>query len=228
MPVGEYVVKLRGYVQERGLLSELLGAKLAAHFGLASPLPALIFLDQALADLIAKAEPSKATQSIGSVGLNFGTQELIGFNTWPVDKQIPEVQWEAAVNVFAFDALIQNPDRRYINPNLMAKGDTMVVFDHEVAFSFLLDISPSPSPWDLNGRGYLREHVFFRQLKSQLIDLKPFTAKLIELSSGALHEIFADVPQEWNNENGLRIAQHLSAMRDHAEEFAEHIRRFLV
>ncbi len=221
-------MKLRGSIQKRGLLNELLGAKLAAYFGLASPLPALIFLEQSLAELIVSAYPSKTTEIEGSVGLNFGTQALIGFNTWPVDKHIPEIQWDAAVEIFAFDALIQNPDRRHSNPNLLTKGDTVVIFDHEVAFSFLLDIFPSPSPWDLNGQGYLAEHVFYRQLKSQPIDLTTFTTRLIDLSEDTLEEIFADVPPEWNNTNGPRIAQHLTEMRDHAEEFAEQIRRFLV
>jgi len=36
------------------------------------------------------------------------------------------------------------------------------------------------------------------------------------------------VPAEWNNMNESRIREHLLTVRDHAEEFAEQIRRFLV
>jgi hypothetical protein len=226
--VGEYVVKLRGAIQERGLLSELLGSRLATYFGIPSPLPALINLEQELVDLIAGREPSKAVLVRGSVGLNFGTKAEIGFSTWPVDKHIPEAMWDTAVNIFAFDALMQNPDRRHINPNLLSKGDTIIVFDHEIGFSFLLDIFPSLTPWDLRNQRYLEEHVFFRQLKAKFIDLTGFTAKLSEMSEKALADIFADVPAEWNNEDSMKIAQHLSALHDHAEEFAEQIRRFLV
>jgi hypothetical protein len=224
---GEYVVKLRGAVRETGLLNELVGAELAAHFGLSAPDPALIVLEPELVQLIASTEPSKADIIKASAGLNFGTQALIGFSTWPVDKQIPEAMRGTAVEIFAFDALIQNPDRRHSNPNLLTKGDAMMIFDHEIAFSFLLDLFPSPTPWNLDRQGYLIDHVFYRRLRSQPTGLERFMAKLGGLSDAVLGEIFADVPQEWNNENGPKIMQHLCAVREHADEFAEQIRRFL-
>lgn len=74
-------MKLRGAVQSTGLINEVLGAELATHFDLPSPTPALIMLEQALVDLIAGAESSKAGIVNGSVGLNFGTRAVTGFNT---------------------------------------------------------------------------------------------------------------------------------------------------
>lgn len=225
--VGEYVVKFRGSIQQRGLLNELLGAKLADYFGLSRPTPALIQLEPKLAKLIASAFPAKAGIIEGSVGLNFGTEVLVGYSTWPVDKQIPQVMSRAAAHLFAFDALLQNPDRRHINPNLLTSGDSMMVLDHELAFSFILDILPSSEPWRLEGQRYLEEHVFYRQLKSKVVDLGEFSAKLNGLSGSVLEEIFADIPSEWNNEEVPKICQHLQSVRSHAEEFAEQIRRFL-
>ena len=108
--VGEYVVKLRGAIGESGLLNELFAARLSGHFGLASPEPALIAIDQALVDLVANTQPSQAARIRGSVGLNFGTKVLTGAPIWPVDKSIPEAMWQAAVDIFAFDARLQNPD----------------------------------------------------------------------------------------------------------------------
>ena len=124
--VGEYVVKLRGAVGEVGLLNELFTARLAGHFGLASPEPALIAIDQALVDLVANTQPSQAVRIRDSVGLNFGTKALSGVSTWPVDKFIPDAMWQAAVDIFAFDALVQNPDRRFTNPNLFTRGGQFV------------------------------------------------------------------------------------------------------
>jgi hypothetical protein len=225
---GDFVVKLCGTVQLRGLVSELLGAELATHFGISSPAPVLITLQPEMAELIGCSEPAKAELVKQSIGLNFGTQVLIGFNTWPVDKQVPDTMRGLAVNVFAFDALLQNPDRTYRNPNLLTSGDAVMIIDHELAFSFLRDISPSTASWVLDGQRYLENHVFYRQLKSKTIDLTEFTARLRELSETVLDEIFADVPPEWNNvEDGLRIREHLLAISDHAEDFAEQIRRFL-
>jgi hypothetical protein len=225
---GEYIVKLRGSIQQTGLLRELLGSRLASHFGLTVPEPALVTLDQELAGPIASFNQAKAKIINGSIGLNFGSRVVIGFSTWPIDRKIPAVIWQTAVNIFAFDALVQNPDRRFGNPNLFINGDNVFIFDHEIAFSFLMDIFPSPSPWLVDRQPYLTNHVFYRQLKSQNIDLTDFTLRLSGLSDAVLGEVFADVPSEWNNEDVPRIGQHLNMMRNHAEEFAEELRRFLV
>ena len=226
--VGEYVVKLRGAAGEAGLLNELFAARLARHFGLASPEPAVIAIDQALVDLVANTQPSKAARIRGSVGLNFGTKALSGVSIWPVDKFIPDAMWQAAVDSFAFDALIQNPDRRFTNPNLFTTGDSLLVFDHEMAFSFLMVLFPAATPWKLDDQHYLTDHVFYRKLKSKPIDLTGFTASLRGLSDALLEGIVADVPAEWNNGNVPKIERHLGMVRDHAGEFAEEVRRFLV
>jgi len=225
---GEYVVKLRGAIGELGLLNELFAARLAGHFGLATPEPALIAIEPTLAELVATTQPSQAPRVRSSIGLNFGTKALIGVNTWPVDKSIPEATWQAAVDIFAFDALVQNPDRRFTNPNLFSKGDSLLVFDHEAAFSFLLALFPSATPWKLADQQHLTDHVFYRKLKSKPIDLTGFTASLGGLSDALLAGIVADVPAEWNNDNLPKIERHLRAVRGHAGEFAEEVRRFLV
>ncbi|HWB86963.1 MAG TPA: HipA family kinase [Bryobacteraceae bacterium] len=145
-----------------------------------------------------------------------------------MDKSIPEAVWRAAVDIFAFDALIQNPDRRFNNPNLFTRGDSLFVFDHEAAFSFLIALFPSATPWKLEDQQYLTNHVFYRKLKSKQIDLTGFTASLSRLSDGLLDEIVAEIPAEWNNDNLARIKQHLEAVRNRAAEFAEGVQRILV
>jgi hypothetical protein len=226
--VGEYVVKLRGSIGESGLLNELCAAKLAGHFGLASPEPALIAIEQVLVDLVGTTGSSLAERFAGSVGLNFGTRALTGVSIWPVDKNIPDAMWQGAVDIFAFDAMVQNPDRRFSNPNLFTRGDSLLVFDHETAFSFLAALFPSATPWKLDDQQYLANHVFYRKLKSKPIDLTGFTASLGGLSDALLEGIVADVPPEWNNGNLPKIEQHLRTLRNHAGEFAEEVRRFLV
>lgn len=136
--------------------------------------------------------------------------------------------WQAAVDIFAFDALVQNPDRRYSNPNLFTRGDSLLIFDHEAAFSFLVALRRSVTPWRLDDQQHLTDHVFYRKLKSKSIDLTGFTASLSGLSDALLDGIVADVPPEWNNDNVPKIKQHLRTVRDHAGEFAEATRRILV
>jgi hypothetical protein len=228
--VGDYVVKLCGALDSRqaGLVNELLASQLAAHFGLASPEPALVRLEGALVELIAVAYPERRAALTGSTGLNFGSRHLIGVSTWPVDKAIPEERFVSATEIFAFDALIQNPDRRFGNPNLFTRGDGLFVYDHEAAFSFLFEILPPNLPWEADRQRFLEQHVFFRRLKSKPVELDGFHAGLTRLSDEVLGRMVSEVPPEWDNEDNVaRIVRHLSLVRDHADDFAESIRRIL-
>ena len=119
---GEYVVKLRGAIGDSGSINEFLGNRLAAHFGIQVPDPAVVLLEHELALLVAGSRPEMASLVMSSVGMNYGTRALMGFITWPVDKRIPEELFQNAVDIFAFDALIQNPDRRRVNPNLFSRA----------------------------------------------------------------------------------------------------------
>jgi hypothetical protein len=82
---------------------------------------------------------------------------------------------------------------------LFAKGDRVYIYDHETAFSFLLEVFPSPEPWLLSHQQYLKDHVFYRRLKSQPIDLARFSQVLGNLSETTLLSVVADVPAEWDN-----------------------------
>jgi hypothetical protein len=97
-----------------------------------------------------------------------------------------------------------------------------------MAFSFLLAWPPSTTPWNLDTQQYLTNHVFYNRLKSKTIDLTSFTASLAGLSDTLLAGMVADVPDEWNNDSLFKIERHLRSMREHAADFAEQIRRFLV
>jgi len=226
--VGEYVVKLQATVHTSGLLNELVASKLANHFGLPIPDAALVVIQPDLARQIALMEPSHAAAVRGSVGLNFGSRYIRASSPWPVDKPIPLAMWQRATDIFAFDALIQNPDRRYENQNLLVVGDDLLIFDHEQAFSFQLALAPSVTPWDLADQPYLANHVFYRRLRGREVHFAPFTESLQRLSPDTLAGLVADVPLGWNNNNVHRVVRHLLAVAGHGEGFAEALRRFLV
>jgi hypothetical protein len=227
--IDDFVVKLRGGMEngQTGLLCELVASRLAKYFGLMLPDPAFIVIDSDFAQLVAAAEPERAERMRNSIGLNFGSRLLTGAAEWPVERPIPEAMRQTACNIFAFDALIQNPDRRFNNQNLLSRGSDILLFDHEIAFSFLMDILPSPSPWRLDTQPYLADHVFYRQLKSRPADVGEFSAALSSLPGGALQRILAEVPPEWNNEMVPKIEQYLRTLSTHAAEFAAEVLRRL-
>lgn len=228
--VGDYVVKIRGGL-ERGvtaLASELVASRLASYFGLSVPPPSLVVIDNEFADLVGVMELAAANRMRRSVGLNFGSRVLTDVATWPVDRALTEGMWASAVSTFAFDALIQNPDRRFNpNPNLFSRGDQIFLYDHELAFSFIEGVALPERPWLLDQCAYLSEHVFFNRLRRKPIDLSSFTELLAKLPTSALPSIMADVPEEWNNGRLLRIAQHLIAVAGEAVAFADEVKRKL-
>lgn len=226
---GEFVVKLRHRIGigVAGLLHEFLGSRLASHFGILVPEPVGVSIEPEFAMALAERNNELAASLQASIGLNFGSKLLYPLSTWPVNRSIPEAMGRDAVNIFAFDALIQNPDRRTENPNLLTQGDSIYVYDHETSFSFLLAIVKSDEPWNIEGETYLENHVFYRRLKSREIDLADFEERLKSLTADVLAEIREETPQEWQHGDLDQIEAHLTAVHDHAEEFIEQVRRRL-
>lgn len=227
----EYVVKLRGGLElgGRGLAFELYASMLASYFGLSCPRPVIALIEEDLAAIVIsqlEGEEHKAQVVRGSIGLNFGTQFLVNLTAWPVDKSVSGAMQAAAMKVYSFDALIQNPDRRFANPNLGSRGDDLFVYDHESAFSFILDIFPSPTPWMLGRERYLDEHVFARALKQLMFPID-FLERLGNLSEGLTRHFSEQVPDEWRTDDLARIESHLALMSEHAAEFAAEVTRRL-
>ena len=227
----EYVVKLRGGLErrERGLVYELYASMLGSYFGLSCPRPAIVLVEEDLAGGILEelaGDDRKAQIVRNSVGLNFGTQFLVNLMVWPVDKSVQGSMQEAAIRVYAFDALIQNPDRAFSNPNLGSRNDDLFIFDHELAFSFLLSIFPNRTPWKLATEDYLERHVFAR-----VLNRVPFPADFLLLLSELSEEVtkyFSEqIPDEWKSDDLPKIESHLAQMSEHAAEFAEEVTRRL-
>jgi hypothetical protein len=227
----EYVVKLRGGLElgGRGLALELYASMLGAYFGMSCPRPAVVLVEEDLATLILgqlDGEDQKARVIQGSIGLNFGSQFLVNLTAWPIDKSVTGPLQQAAMRVYAFDALIQNPDRRFANPNLGSRGDDLFIYDHESAFSFLLDIFPSRTPWRLDAERYLEGHVFARALK-QVAFPPDFLQRLDDLTTEVTRYFTEQIATEWRSDDLARIESHLALMSEHAAEFAEEVTRRL-
>jgi hypothetical protein len=169
-------------------------------------------------------EDNKARVIRGSTGLNFGTQFLVNLSAWPVDKPVSGQMQLAAMRIYAFDALIQNPDRAFDNPNLGSRGDDLFVFDHEAAFSFLLNVIPSRTPWKLATEQYLERHVFAKSLK-QIAFPADFLRRLNDLSGEVTRYFSEQIPNGWRSGDLPKIESHLALMSEHAAEFADEVTR---
>src|SRR5271157_87607 len=212
-PAGEYVVKFKGGIESgvTGLVCELVASLMAPQLGLFAPQPAIVTIHPTIAQLLPSGEQALAATIRRSGGLNFATKVLVGgFGTWPVDAPIPFSVRPQATEVFAFDALTQNADRRFNNPNLLRLGDQIFVIDHDETFSFLYALNAPSSPWNLEQLGFLEQHVFFRGLKGKPIDLDRFAQALGAFSDAKIASMEAEIPDEWRNENLPKILSHVT------------------
>jgi len=100
----------------------------------------------ALAELVATTQPAQADRIRGSVGLNFGTKALSGVSTWPSTsssrRRCGSQQWTSSPSTHwsRIRSQVHQPESIY-------QGDSVLVFDHEAAFSFLLALFPAAARW---------------------------------------------------------------------------------
>lgn len=227
----DFVVKLRGGMEfgTGALLCELYASMLAGYFGISCPRPAIVLIEDDLAESIAHylvGDERGRRIMRNSIGLNFGSQFLTNLLPWPVDMDIPGNMEGAATRIFAFDALIQNPDRSFKNPNLGTRGDDLFVYDHECAFSFLVNLLQTERPWLLNSEIYLENHVFAKLLRRAPFPLN-FLESLADLSAEVIKQFSDQIPNEWRSLHLGKIESHLLLMQEHSAEFANEVTRRL-
>lgn len=228
----ETVVKLYAGKEctRTGLICELLASLFAQDLDLAVPTPFLVEIDKDFYTGI--SDPDMAERFRKSVGLNFGTQHLgAGYITWPQERSIPACLLQDAFEIFAFDLLIQNPDRRKDKPNLLRKGDELVIFDHEMAFSFLYALVPDEYPWDGKGLEFARNHVFYGGLKGRDLSWDRLQGALEAVDDRRLGIYVDALPDDWRNDSGnteVRIQKYLKLARDNSKAFFQKITEVLL
>jgi len=232
----EVVVKLRGReMTPKSQLAELVAAQLADDLGLDVPAVAVVDVPVGFEAIV--SDPTVAAAVKASPGPNFGSVHLgPSFTLWPSERTPIGPARDQASMVFAFDALVQNPDRRAINPNLWARSDTIGVFDHEQAFAFLYTtiLGDPPRPWIVAdqalGFRFLEQHVFYPALRGGVVDLDGFEERLGKLTKSRIAGYFKAVPKEWRSGHDLceKIAAYLGGARKERTKliaFLKHILR---
>ena len=231
----EVVVKFRGReMTETAQIAELVTAQLADDLGLQVPQAAIVDMPSGFDAIIADKDLALMVKS--SPGLNFGSVNLgAGFTTWPPGRNPVGAQRDQAADIFAFDTLIQNPDRRAVNPNLWARSDKLGVYDHEQAFSFLAVpiLGGAPKPWQAAKQPtsfqFLEQHIFYHSLRGGRLGLGPFEEKLGRLTGNQVKGYLDVVPASWGKETDFcdQLAEYLGEARKHKESLIQFIKHLL-
>jgi hypothetical protein len=225
--IGEFVIKLRSSVRSGppGLAFEFIAAHLAELLGIPIPESALVQIDSALGDSLPEGSAATATRLKNSAGLNFGLRYMTpGFNTWPVEESVPDALRQAALEIVAFDALIDNSDRNTAKPNVLWKGAELFVIDHELSFAFLFLVGGVPQAW-FDRLSFLKKHPFYPGLRGRDdLDLTRFLAALSEVTDDEIDAILDAVPPQFQAEAHVdQIRAHLCSTRNDSQTFGEAI-----
>jgi hypothetical protein len=211
------------------VMTEYLGYQLAVALGMPVPAPCIIDIPIDFAQSI----PDPGTRQLleQSVGLNFGTvMKTQGYTTYPIDKPIPTEIFLATVDAFAFDVLLQNPDRTKKNPNLLANEGEIVLLDLELAFSFVDDILARRAPADSLVAAkltYMQDHVFYSGLRRKPINLNRFVGALGAIAPADIDGLRGLIPTPWRTGDVDPILQYLDHMVRNPNRIEQVVRELL-
>ncbi|MBT2439706.1 hypothetical protein J7E93_06140 [Streptomyces sp. ISL-36] len=187
--LGTYVMKFTGAGQGRKtLVAEVICGELARRLGLRVPELVTIQLDP----VIGLSEPDQEVQELlkASGGLNLGMDYLPG--SLGFDPLAYEVDPKEAGKVVWFDAVINNVDRSWRNPNLLVWHGDLWLIDHGATMIWHHNWpgvqASAAKPYDASDHALAP---FGPDVASAAAELAPLVTREL------LDEVAADVPDEW-------------------------------
>lgn len=219
----ELVVKLVAGCELGGvqaLIREALTGMLAADLGLPVPEPFAVQIERAFAETI--PDGAVKQRALASLGWNFGSRKLPpGYGVLPSDMALARDSVPAAMEILAFDTFVANPDRRESNPNVLAHGPRIAVFDHEMAFSMRVFILWQ-EPWTPNSvhfslhAGRDTRHVFLERLAAEPVDLERFAGAFEAIGDDRIAAYRSALPDEWlvHDDEVSFILEYIGRLRD--------------
>jgi hypothetical protein len=131
---GRFFLKLVGAPDgARALVAEWIGTSLAALSGLPTLELAALELEPMLAASIEDTEIRELVQR--GAGLCLGVRELRGARQATL-VELKQADDDFALRILWLDILLQNPDRRRENPNILRQGQALLAIDHASTLPF--------------------------------------------------------------------------------------------
>jgi hypothetical protein len=223
------VVKFRGArrMSKEASMRELLAAFIAKEWDISVVEPALINISGQFIQLLKGDDLYKIASK--SKGLNFGSLYDVDKRAIAIHEPLNEAQQAEAKRIFCFDTFIINTDRRFDKPNMMTDGEEITIYDHEIAFSFVMDLIKKEEPWKLteNDITSFEKHCLYDKIKG-----KGFPEAFISTNIEKLDDEFWNraeelAPDEWILEQFFEIKDYLSTIVNHKEQFITELKRVL-
>ncbi len=164
-----------------------------------------------------------------SIGLNFGCKYFTGYWEFIKGQNPNDNQYEEAEKIYAFDIFIANPDRRVDKQNMLTDGDKVLIFDHELAFSFVMDIIKNPTPWLIGPAdlSWIKNHYFYNILKQNKHNFDTFVESFNVLDSNFWSKVNVLIPKEWVTSQVNEIQSNLELLVKNRNHFLEQLYKSL-
>jgi hypothetical protein len=212
----DVVVKFGHRMVERGdvgLVAEAIAAMFGRDLGLAVAPPYAVRISEEFVNSIPNVEVAPDFQK--AMPVTFGSEMLVGHTLISASNPLPAGLTEQAGDVFAFDAVLDNADRRPENPNCMTDGHRLALIDHELTFLFAtLFLQP---PWVVNALEHWRTgvpHLFFNDIRQKNLTLARLRSALADIKAERCDEYIAALPAEWRASFGEEAAKMVQFIRD--------------
>jgi hypothetical protein len=219
LPRKKFLVKALGAspdVHAQGLFNELFGSMLACLLGLKTAPPALIVIDQPFIDA---HRPLLVANNMNlQPGLAVGLDYVDPIHPYFPDYELTVPRHiRQAADIYAFDMLIDNSDRRTEKPNCGWRNGELFPFDFDLSFQFLQLLVVLKQPWEIDDK-MSRAHLFYGNLKNKRGLFTDFCNRLAGVSGGIMEEWVRTMPGTWTT-NAAKVLDYIRLVRSHAPDF---------
>ncbi|EKB48130.1 HipA family kinase [Cecembia lonarensis] len=229
---GQFVVKFRNAnrMSPKSSARELIAAWIGMELELPVVDPVILHVSPDFVETLVGRDGYKAASQ--SLGENFGSRYRPGFQELLAGQKFSNVMEEMAMRIYAFDMLITNPDRGHQKNNVNTNGSEFLIFDHELAFSYIsmLPFLRSKEPWVLvpNEKELYAKHVFYNYLKGEERNFEKITVDFERINEDFWKKVVALLPRDWITDEIKEIRDYLSEIGLRKEVFAEQLTQTLL
>ena len=223
----ECVTKLMGAERMRpeAAAFELLASFIAWEWKIFVVEPVLIEISPNFVETLRRTDSYiTATKSIG---LNYGSIYERNYQTLPALQKLNKNQILQAQKIFAFDVFISNVDRTFNKPNSMFNADEIIIYDHELSFSFLYNILPASEPWNISDSdrtNWIEKMFLFPKIKGILFPEKEILRCLDRFNNKFWQKASSLIPQEWQTDHFFKIQKTLNLIVNHKKLFVRNLK----
>ncbi len=227
----DYVIKLLSSERMRteAFQRELIASFIASEIDICVPQPTILSVSHELCDSLRGNYAFRRFSE--SIGYNFGTKYLKGCSIWLSDNSnVLDNKLKTLQKIFVFDTFINNTDRTKLKPNLLTNGNNVYIYDHELSFGFLLEISPNQTPWllDKGDKTILHNHILLDYLKGKEIEDEVYD-NYNNINTQFWDTTKSLIPIEWSNDTQFeKIKTNLNLKLQNFVSFKENILNFIL